>query len=201
MNISRRISAALLAGALSLSLAGAAFAQAGRGGGSRLQTVPAAIVTRLNLNDEQKAKFQAAADAYKTENTAAQALSTPKEKRAASKAAREKYDAAVRAALNADQTKQLDAFLAEAKEYQALGTMGSQMVGLNLTAEQKTKIQEIGTKYQPELKKLRDSQKDATDKQAVMAQIREQQGKMMAEVREVLTPEQRKQLPGRKKQQ
>lgn len=199
MTVSRRFSAALLAGALSLSLAGAAFAQAARG--ARLQTVPAAIVTKLNLNDEQQAKFKAAADAYKTENEAAQALSTPKEKRAGAKAAREKYDAAVRAALNADQQKQLDAYLAEAKEFQALGQQGSQMVGLNLTAEQKTKINEIGAKYQPELKKLRDSQKDATDKQAVMAQIREQQNKMMAEVREVLTPDQRKQLPGGKKKQ
>jgi Spy/CpxP family protein refolding chaperone len=164
--------------------------------------VPAAIVTRLNLNDEQKAKFQAAADTYKAENATAQALTTPKEKRAASKVAREKYDAAVRAALNADQQKQLDGFLAEAKEFPMLGTNASQMVGLNLTPEQKSKIQEIGAKYQPELKKLRDSQKDATDKQAVMAQIREQQGKMMGEIREVLTPDQRKQLPaGRKKQQ
>lgn len=198
MHIPSRVAAGLLTAALSLSLMTASLAQQGRGGGG----YPAAIITKLQLTDEQKAKVQAATEVLKTENAAAQQLTTPKEKRQAGKAARDKYEAAVKGALTPDQQTRLDAMLAEAKQFPELGTQAGQMVGLNLTDEQKAKVKEIGGKYQPELQKLRASQKDATDKQAVMAQIREQQGKMMAEIREVLTPEQRKQLGGgRKKQQ
>ncbi|MGV3722898.1 MAG: Spy/CpxP family protein refolding chaperone [Actinomycetota bacterium] len=197
-HIPRRVAAGLLTAALSLSLMTASLAQRGRGGGGGY---PAAIITRLALTDEQKAKVQAAADALKAENQAAQALTTPKEKRQAGKAARDKYAAAVKSALTPDQQTRLDAMLAEAKQFPELGPQAGQMAGLNLTDEQKAKVKEIGVRYQPELQKLRASQKDASDKQAVMAQIREQQGKMMTEIRAVLTPEQRKQLGGGRKKQ
>lgn len=199
MHISSRVAAGLLTAALSLSLYTAALAQQPRGGGGN--GYPAAVITKLQLTDEQKAKVQAAAEALKAENAAAQQLSTPKEKRQAGKAARDKYAAAVKGALTPEQQTKLDAMLAEVKQFPELGTQAGQMVGLNLTDEQKAKIKGIGGKYQPELQKLRASQKDATDKQAVMAQIREQQGKMMTEIREILTPEQRKQLGGRRKKQ
>lgn len=202
MHVPFRVAAGLLAGALSLSLAVASFAQADGGGRRGGASIPVAILKKLELTDEQKSKIQAAADALKTDNDAAQQLSTPKEKRQAGKAAREKYEAAVKAALNADQQTKLTAMLGEMQQYSDLGPLAGQMVGLNLTDEQKGKIKEIAGKYQPELRKLRASQKDATDKQAVMAQIREQQQKMMGEVRAVLTPEQREQLGGgRRKQQ
>jgi len=200
MHISSRVAAGLLTAALSLSLASASLAQKGGGGGGG-GALPAAIITKLALTDEQKAKVQAAGELLKTENAAAQQLTTPKEKRQASKAAREKYEAAVKSALTPDQQTKMEAMLAEAKQFPELGPQAGQMVGLNLTDEQKAKVKEIGAKYQPELQKLRASQKDATDKQAVMAQIRETQGKMMGEIREVLTPDQRKQLGGGKKKQ
>jgi len=201
MHVPSRVAASLLAGSLMLSLAVASFAQAP----ARRPTgmMPSAIVTKLNLTDEQKAKVKAANDAYQSESDEAAKLTTPKEKRAASRAAREKYEAAFKAALNPDQQKQLDALLTEAKEYKDFGPMlGSQIAAAGLTAEQKAKVKEITAKYLPELDKLRASQKEATDKAAVQAQIREQQQKMAAEVREILTPEQQKAFgSGRKKQQ
>jgi hypothetical protein len=197
MHIPCRVAAVLLAGALSLSLATGALAQAG----GRGTAIPAAVLTKLNLNDEQKAKVTAAGETLKADNEAAGKLTVMKEKRQANRAAKEKYEAAVKAALNADQQKQLDTMMAEVKQFPELGGQAGQMIGLNLTDEQKAKVKEIGVKYQPELKKLRDSQKDAADKQAVMAQIRETNKKMMTEIREILTPDQRKQLGGGQKKQ
>jgi Spy/CpxP family protein refolding chaperone len=76
-------------------------------------------------------------------------------------------------------------------------------VGLNLTDDQKTKVKAIGTKYQPELMKLRQEQRTATDRRAVQQQITALNQKIMEEVKAVLTPEQIKQLPppGRRRQQ
>lgn len=200
MHVPFRVAAGLLAGTLSLSLATAAFAQAG-GGRGRGPVIPPAILNKLELSDEQKSKVQAAGDALKMDNEAAQKLSTPQEKRQATRAAREKYLAAVKSALNPDQQARLTAMLEEVKQYSELGPMAGQFVGLNLTEDQKGKVNEIAGKYQPELQKLRASQRDAADKQAVMAQIRERQQKMMAEIRQVLTPEQRKQLGGGRRNQ
>lgn len=200
MHVPSRVAATLLAASLTLALAAASFAQAP----ARRPTgmMPTAIVTKLNLTEEQKAKVKAANDTYQSESDEAAKLTTPKEKRAAGRAAREKYEAAVKAALNPDQQKQLDALLAEAKEYKDFGPMlGSQMAAAGLTAEQKAKVKEITAKYLPELDKLRAAQKEATDKAAVQAQIREQQQKMAAEVREILTPEQQKAFGGRRKKQ
>jgi Spy/CpxP family protein refolding chaperone len=200
MHVPSRVAASLLAGSLMLSLAAASFAQAP----ARRPTgaIPTAIVSKLNLNDDQKAKVKIANDTYQAESNEAAKLTTPKEKRAANRTARTKYETAVKAVLTPDQQTQLDALLAEAKEYKDFGPMvGSQMAVVGLTAEQKVKVKEITAKYLPELEKLRAAQKEATDKQAVQAQIREQQQKMAAEVREFLTPEQQKQFgAGRKKQ-
>jgi len=201
MHVPNRVAASLLAGSLMLSLAVASFAQAQ----ARRPTgmMPTAIVSKLSLTDEQKAKVKAANDAFQAESDEAAKLTTPKEKRAASRAAREKYESAFKAALTPDQQKQLDALLNEAKEYKDFGPMlGSQMAVAGLTAEQKAKVKEVTAKYLPELDKLRAAQKEATDKQALQAQIREQQQKMVAEVRAFLTPEQQKAFgSGRKKQQ
>lgn len=200
-HVPSRVAAALLAGSLLLSIASASLAQ---GAGRRATgAMPTAIVRKLNLTDEQKAKVKAANDAYQAEFAEAAKLATPKEKRVANRAAREKYEAAFKAALNADQQKQLDALLAEAKEFKDFGPMlGSQMAAASLTAEQKTKVKEVTAKYLPELDKLRATQKEATDKQAVQMQIREQQQKMADEVRAFLTPEQQKSFgAGRKQQQ
>lgn len=196
-----RVAASLLAGSLMLSLAVASFAQAP--GRRATGAFPTAIVRKLSLNADQKAKVKAATDAYQAEFDEAAKLSTPKEKRAANRTAREKYETAVKAVLTPEQQKQLDALLTEAKEYKDFGPMlGSQIAAAGLTAEQKAKVKEITAKHLPELDKLRAAQKEATDKPAVQAQIREEQQKMAAEVREILTAEQQKQFgTGQKKQQ
>lgn len=199
-HVSGRVAAVLLAGSLTLALATSSFAQAR----ARRPTgaIPTAIVSKLSLTDEQKAKVKTANDAYEAEFAEAAKLTTPKEKRAANKVAREKYETAVKAALTADQQKQLDSLLAEAKEYKDFGPMlGSQMAAAGLTPEQKAKVKEINAKYLPELEKLRAAQKEATDKQAVQAQIREQQQKMATDVQAILTPEQQKLFRGNRKKQ
>ncbi len=205
MNVTQRLGTALITGVLSLSLVSAALAQGG--GGRRAPGLLAPpIVARLNLDADQKAKVQTAGEAYTKAVQDANALTTPKEKRQASRKARQDYEAAVKAALNADQQKQLEAFQAEAKELTGMmGPAGNQMVGLNLTAEQKTKVKEISDKYAGDRQKLQAELKAATDKKAVQTQIQELNKKMMTEVREILTADQRKLLqPGvgrRKKQQ
>ncbi len=200
MRIAQRIGAILIAGALSLSLAGAAVAQGGRG--ARAQTIPQTWLNRLNLNDEQKAKVKTATDAYRAELQTASSL-TGQERRQASRKARETYESAVNGTLNAEQSKQLNAFKEEAKQYEGMGQAANAMVGLNLTDEQKTKVKAIGAKYQPELMKLRQEQRSATDRQAIQQQITAANQKMMEEIKAVLTPDQIKQLPppGRRRRQ
>lgn len=205
MNLTQRLGAILITGALSLSLLSAAHAQGG--GGRRAPGLLAPpIVARLNLDADQKAKVQAAAEAYIQAVQDANALTAPKEKRQASRKARQDYEAAVKAALNAEQQKQLETFQAEAKELTGMmGPAGNQMVGLNLTAEQKTQVKAISDKYAGDRQKLQAELKAATDKKAVQSQIQDLNKKMIAEIREVLTDDQRKLLrpagARRKKQQ
>lgn len=205
MKVLHRLGALALVGALSLALATGSYAQQGRG--RRPQgMLTTAVIARLNLNDEQKTKVQAAGEAYAKAAQEANALTTPKEKRQANTKARSEYLAAVNGALNDEQKKQLEAFQAEAKELTAMmGTSGNQMVGLNLTAEQKTKVKEIADKYAPERQKLADELKAASDKKPVQAKITELNKKQMDEIRPLLTDDQKKLLqPGsrrRKKQQ
>ncbi|HEU4752209.1 MAG TPA: Spy/CpxP family protein refolding chaperone, partial [Armatimonadota bacterium] len=108
----------------------------------------------------------------------------------------------VKEVLNAEQQTQLATLLAEARELRSVGPgLAAQLAGLNLTAEQKTKVKEIGAKYQPEMSKLRASLRDATDKAPIQAQLREQQTKMTDEVKAALTPEQAQKLtPVRRRQ-
>lgn len=201
MKFSSRLSAALLAGALSLSLSAAFAQQGGRGGAG----VPPALLNRLNLTADQKSKVDAATAALRADMEKAQALTDAKEKRMASRKAQETYQASIKAALTEDQQKQLQGMMAEAREYSDLGPGGAMLVGLDLTAEQKTKVKEIGAKYKPDVEKLRASMKDATDKAAVRAQMNDLNKKIMDEVKTVLTPEQQQKLAaaaprGKKKQ-
>lgn len=203
MNALHRLGAFALVSALSLALATASFAQQGRG--RRPQgMLTTAVIARLNLNEEQKTKITTAGEAYIKAAQDANALTTPKEKRQANTKARTEYLAVVTAALNDEQKKQLEAFQAEAKELTAMmGQGGNQMVGLNLTAEQKTKIKEIADKYAPERQKLADELKAATEKKPVQDKIAELGRKQMEEIRPLLSDDQRKLLGGggRKKQQ
>jgi Spy/CpxP family protein refolding chaperone len=197
----QRIVATVLAGALALSLSVAAFAQqGGRRGG--FNGVPQAFLTKLNLNADQQTKMKAAGDALKADMEKVNALTTPDEKKQARMKAIADYKATVDSTLTPDQQKQLQGMMEEAKEYQGLGGLGNQLVGLNLTAEQKTKVKEIAAKYQPEMQKLRDEQKAATDKTAGRQQMRELGMKIFEEVKAVLTPDQQKQFmpPGRRNQ-
>jgi Spy/CpxP family protein refolding chaperone len=197
MRLTQRVWAIAVAGALSLTVS-AAFAQKGKAAAAR-GSLPQVFVNKLNLTDEQKAKIKAATDQFQVEAKAAEALTTPKEKRQANNKARKTYADAVNAALTPEQQKQLAAMKEEAKQFAGMGPIGNQMVGLNLTDDQKTKIKEITAKYQPELEKLRAEQKSASDKKPIADQIKQLTTKVGDEVKAVLTPDQLKQLPGGKK--
>jgi len=186
MRISLRAAAVLAAGVLALSLATAGSAQ--QRPGRRAAGLPAAIVARLNLNADQQAKLKTAQVTLAAEAQKTQSL-TGQERRDANRKAREAFDASLKEILTPDQQKQLDSLRAEMREYRDLGPgMSAQLAGLNLSVEQKAKVKEIAAKYQPELQKLRQALRDATDKQQVQGQIREQQMKMGDEVRAILTP-------------
>lgn len=201
MRLPQRLGAILGAGILSLTLATAAFAQQR----AAVAPAPPAIVARLGLNADQEGRVKAAGDALQAELKRIMTLSTAAEKRAARKDAGEKYQAALKEVLTPDQQKKLDEMLAESRQFRGMGAAGPRMVGLGLTEEQKTKIKGITDKYAPEIDKLRASLKDATDKKAVTDQRKEVEAKMVAEIRDVLTPDQQKQFdesaPRRKKQQ
>src|SRR5687767_6144227 len=93
---------ALIAGALALSLSGAALAQKGqkgqkgKGQNRGAAVMPAAAMNRLNLNADQKAKVQAATAAFQAEQQKVKGLEG-KERRQALKGARQTYESAVRA--------------------------------------------------------------------------------------------------------
>jgi Spy/CpxP family protein refolding chaperone len=188
-----RLAPILLAGALSLALSGGALAQKGAARGPAVASP--VLLKRLNLNADQQAKANAAADAYKAEQEKANALQA-KEKRQALKAARDKYQADLNAALTSEQQKQLQEWQAEALQY---GEVGPVLVGMNLSDEQKGKIKEINAKYDPQVQKLRADMKSASDKTALKAQIADANKQRMGEIRALLTPDQQKQLPTARK--
>jgi len=193
MRMPHRIGATLAVAALSLSLCSAVFAQKGqRRGGMAIS--PVLLASKLSLTEEQKTKLQSANDAFQAETARIRGLATPKERREANKANRETYQTALQGVLNADQKKQFEALTLEARDYQAYGQMGGRLVGLSLSDEQKGKIKEIAAKYQPDVQKLRDEQKTATDKKAITAQVRELNAKMSDEVKVVLNADQQKQF-------
>lgn len=187
-----RLTTLLVATLLSLGLVTGAVAQKGKKAGSK--GIPQAWLVKLNLNADQQGKVKSASDTLAADLAAAKALSTPKEKRQASKAANDKFTGTVSATLNEDQKKLLATMRAEAAEFQAMGPAADRMVGLNLSDEQKTKIKAVAAKYDPELDKLRAEQKGATDKKAVQSQIRDVNQKMVGEISQILNDEQRKQF-------
>lgn len=199
MSITQRIGAALAAGVLSLALMGPASAQ--QQGGRRAQTVPVVWQNKLSLTDEQRAKLKAAADAYRAELANTAGLTTRREKRAASRKARQTYEAAVEAALTPEQVKTLAALREEAKLYRAMGAPGNAMAAMDLSDDQKARVKAITDKYNPELTKLRADQRAASDKKPITDQIRALQARMLDEVKAVLTPEQLKQLPRPRRRQ
>jgi hypothetical protein len=199
MQLTQRLWAIATAGFLAVSVSAAAIAQ--QGAKPPRGAVPQVFLNKLMLTAEQKGKVKAATDQLQTELTAANALTTPKEKRQATNKARKSYETAVNGALTEEQQKQLQAMKDEAKQFAGMGQIGNQMVGLNLSDEQKTKINQIRAKHQPELEKLRAELKGASDKKSLQDQIKQVNTKMADEVKAVLTADQLKQLPGRKKQQ
>lgn len=157
--------------------------------------VPLAIMNRLTLSPEQSEKVKAAEAAFTEAMKKANELTDVQAKRAATRSARRDYDAALNAALNADQQKQLADLRAEGREMTGMvGTPGNQLVGLDLSADQKSKIKEIGAKYQPEREKLAAELKAATDKKPIQEQITALNRKMMGEIRMLLNPDQRQKM-------
>src|SRR5437016_922044 len=109
MRMSQRFAAVLLTGALSLSLALSASAQRqrqGRGQGRGPTALSQLWIDKLGLSADQQTKVKAATEAYRADAAKARGLSG-QERRQASQQARSSYEAALNAALNADQQKQL----------------------------------------------------------------------------------------------
>lgn len=197
MNSLKRTAAALCAGVLILSLgvvANAQQQQGGRGRRGQQVTLPEAWALRLKLNADQSAKLKAAGESYQAAAQGARTLQDA-DRRAAMQKAGEDYKAAVAGALNDEQKKQLEAMRAEAMEYRGLGGLATQLVAMDLTAEQKTKVKDIGAKYQAEGTKLREEARASmADRQVTGQKMREMNAKLFEEVKAVLTPEQQKNL-------
>ncbi len=188
-----RMLVAIAAGVLSLGLCTGAQAQQQQRPRNRGQqiAIPAPWLERLNLDEAQKAKVKAATEALMAEQQKIQTLAQ-EERRQAFMTARTNYETAIKGTLNADQSKKLEAMRAEAMQYMALGPIGNQLVGLNLTDEQKAKVKEIGAKYQPEMEKLRAEMQNTQDRQALQMKQRELSMKVFEDIKAVLTPEQQK---------
>jgi Spy/CpxP family protein refolding chaperone len=203
MRVLQRIAALVLTGGMALSLTVAASAaKPAKAPKAAAAAVAPVMVEKLDLSADQKARVKEASLNFRAEQKKAQSLPTPKEKRQAMMAARQSYQTALKAVLTIEQQQKLEGMMKEAAEYQGLGPMGNNLVGLNLTSDQKDKVKTIGDKYQPELARLRADQKGATDKAAGRSQIQSVQRKMAEEIKAVLTPEQLSQMPkakGRKK--
>jgi len=188
-----------MAAVLSLSIASIASAQraGGRGGfGGRngnAVVLPQAWIDHLSLNADQQSKLKAASDTYRADVQKARGLSG-QERRQAAQQARSSYETAVNGILTADQQKQVQALRDEAQQYRGLGPMANQLVVLNLTDDQKSKIKEIISKHQPEVEKLRSDAQGGGDRTALRTQARDLNQKMRDEVKAVLTADQQKQL-------
>jgi Spy/CpxP family protein refolding chaperone len=183
-----RGAALLAAAALSLSLSAPSLGQ--RGGGPD-GPIPAPLLAKLNLSAEQQARVKAAVDAYQAEMRKLDKLTTREERGEAAGKAAQTYRAALQAALAPEQLQQLQASLEEARR---LGPFWTQLVLLDLSDEQKTKIKAIAARYEDEFQKLRASAQEAGAREALRAKFTELQGKMADEVRAVLTPQQQKQF-------
>jgi Spy/CpxP family protein refolding chaperone len=192
--MSLRLAALALASALSLSVITVASAQRqGRGGRGRGAAVLSqAWIDHLNLSADQQSKIKAATDAYRADAEKARGLSGD-ERRQASQQARTSYRSAISSILSADQQKQIQTWREEAQQYRGLGPMANQLVVLNLTDDQKSKIKEIINKHQPDMEKLRSSAQGG-DRTALRSQMRDLNQKMREEVKAVLTADQQKQL-------
>ena len=197
MNVSQRITAALSACALALSLGVAANAQQqqgqGRGRRGQMVTLPEAWALRLKLNADQTAKLKTAGESYQQAAQGARTLQE-QDRRAAMQKAGEDYRTAVAGVLNDEQKKQLEAMRAEMAEYRGLGGLSAQLVGMELSADQKTKVKELAAKYQAEGEKIREEARATMDRQAAAQKTRDLNMKAFEEVKAVLTPEQQKNL-------
>ncbi len=70
------------------------------------------------------------------------------------------------------------------------GRGGMQMNGIELTDEQKAKLADINTRYQPDMMKLRDDMQAGGDRATLMKNMNELRTKMGADIRAVLTVDQ-----------
>jgi Spy/CpxP family protein refolding chaperone len=204
MRVPYRVTAALAVGLLALSLSVSAFgaraaraARAGNRGGAGV--VSAALLSTLNLTADQQSKIEAANAAYRSELQKSQGLQG-QERRQVMRQARETYQAAVQAVLTADQQKLLKDRLQVAADLRGLGPFAIQVAVLDLTDEQKPKVKEIATKYEPQLQAAREAQRNAADRAATRQQMRDLNMKIYTELQSILTTEQTAKisLPGRR---
>jgi Spy/CpxP family protein refolding chaperone len=201
MRMSLRWAAVLLAGALALSAHTVALAQRGNGrsgfgggfGRRGAAVLPQAWVDHLNLSADQQTKLKAAADTYRSAAVSARGLSG-QERRQASQQARSSYETAVNGILTADQQKQVQTYRDEAQQYRELGPVANQLVVLNLSDDQKSKIKTIITNHQPDFEKLRSAGQNGGDRSALRSQRQELSAKLRDEVLAVLNADQKSKL-------
>jgi hypothetical protein len=177
-----------LAIAVALFAASAASAQRGR---ALMGPLPPPILSKLNLSSEQQAKIKVATDAYLADLKRAAGIKNPQSQNEAAKRSEGAYQVALKDALNADQQKQLQTMLEEARDF---GPLWLPLASLDLTPDQKGKIREVVGKHQPEIEKLDSMRKRGADNSAIDAQVEEQYKKMLEEVKATLTPDQLKQF-------
>lgn len=195
MSATSRWAGALAAALLALCLIPAAAQKEQKKVPGGKNVVSPALLKKLDLTPEQQQKLQAANQTLEQELQKVAPTGDKNERRQAGRAAYEAYEAAVLGMLTAEQKTRLEALRAEEKELLSLGPVGSQLVGLDLTDDQKSKIRAIVDRHQPELQKA----KESGDKQTAKQTITEVNRKMRDEVLSILTPEQQKALgPGKK---
>src|SRR5690349_9277878 len=136
MRLTQRVAALLLAGGMVFGLAVAASAQRANRG-QRGGAMSTALLQRLNLTADQQTKLKTAGDTYRADLEKARALTDTQARRGAMRTARQNFQTAMDGILTADQKSQLQKLRDEAREYQGLGPMGTQLVALNLTDDQK----------------------------------------------------------------
>jgi Spy/CpxP family protein refolding chaperone len=208
MNHLRRLLSCGLAGVLAVGVIGSVIAQEtqGENPGPRAGRMhrKGMHLQSLNLTEDQKAKLGAARGAFREKVAGIRTSTTlsQEQKREQFAAARTELRDATRAVLTPEQQQQLQAARANragggigrrggfgARTFRRGGQAMSRR--LNLTQEQREKLQAASTAFRARAQEVRAMSVPAEEKRALMQQAREA---MQAEVRAVLSPEQQQQL-------
>ncbi len=159
---------------------------------------PAPLLRKLQLTAEQEAKLDVARQAWEEELARVKAQGAGADLKQALGGAAAGYRSVLAAVLSPAQRVQLLDLVEEARQYGALGEVGIALAAMDLTVEQKGRIQEAVARAQPELERLGAAAKLNRD-EAAARQAEELRRKLLDEVTAYLSPRQRRSLPASKK--